>query len=233
MKKAFFLSTAFIFSLTVSSEAGTTPIAQSQKNQQSSAWYIGLEGGYIKHKFNPYYTPANGDSPFGFVDRSDGFELGLVGGYDLELTDRFSLLFQLRGSWNNSEWIYSLPSEPANFKFDNPFNFELSAQPTIQLSDKLGIFATIGILEGYFNEEKKTGSPTHGRYDASDWVVGFAFGGGLSYRINEALECRISYRKAIYDRFGYRDYLPSGQRKNSISDEPETESISLAFIYRF
>jgi len=235
MKTAHPLFALLVFGLISDTKAGTTPSVEAISEAKSidGGWYFGMEGGYIQHKFNPHYTPTDGSGSFDFTDRSEGTEMGLVAGYGFGLNERFSLLAQLRGSWNNSEWNYNLLSEPARFKYDNPFNFELSAQPTFKLTNKLGIFATLGIVSGLFNEEKTSGSPTEGDYDARDWLFGHTLGGGISYQITNSLECRLSLRKSFYDELTYRDFLPSGGQKNFISDKPETQTLSLAFIYSF
>jgi len=218
MKKILFLCVVSVFGLSIEGKA--------------QGWFAGVEGGYIKHEFNPKYTFVGGGSAE-FHDTSDGLELGLVAGYDFAVAERFSLLTQFRGAWNNSEWTLFLPGEPARFKYDNPVTLGLSAQPTFKISDKLGIFAELGILEGKFNEEKRSPSSIRSSYDFSDWIFGYTLGGGISYRFTDALECRLGYRKTIYNDFSYAARFPSGSRRSTVRDEPESESFTLSFLYRF
>lgn len=202
-------------------------------NMNAGEWFAGVESGYIEHKFTPEYSFAWGGRDSQFTNRSDGIELGLVAGYEFPVAERFSIIAQLRGAWNNSEFTLYLPSEPARFKYNNPFTLGFGIQPTFQLTEKLGLFADLGLSEGRFNEEKISSSSTRSSYDFGDWVFGYAVGGGLRYQFSESLEGRLSYRKMYFDDFAYRSYLPSGRHVESIRDEPESQAFSLALIFRF
>ncbi|MFK5922990.1 MAG: outer membrane beta-barrel protein [Verrucomicrobiota bacterium] len=220
MKKLLFSCAVVFFALSVSAQA--------------EGWYAGIESGYVEQKYTPHYVTLRDDrSNASFTNKSDGFELGLVAGYEFALPKRFSIATQFRGTWNNAEWTLFLPNEPANLKYETPFTLGFSVLPTYQVTDKFGIFFDLGILAGQVKQEKNSPSADRSSFDYNDWVPAYSFGGGVRYLISDHVECRLSYRKTIYDDFSYSGKLPSGRKVENIHDDPTSQSFVLSLIYRF
>ena len=200
---------------------------------QAEGWFGGIETGYIEHKFSPLYSFPSGGADSSFTNNADGFELGLVGGYTFDISERFTIPVQARGTWNDSKWTLYLDNEPAWFSYEIPFTLGLNTQPTFMITDRLGVFVELGVLTGQINEEKNSPSSDRSSYDYSEWTLGYDLGGGVSYRFSESLEARLSYRKTWFENFSYEGRLPSGQVRERISDEPESQSLTLSLLFRF
>ncbi len=201
---------------------------------QAEGWYGGIESGYVEQKYTPHYVTLRDDrSNASFTNKADGFELGLVAGYEFALPKRFSIATQFRGTWNNAEWTLFLPNEPANLKYETPFTLGFSVLPTYQVTDKFGIFLDLGILAGQVKQEKRSSATDRSSFDYNDWVPAYSFGGGVRYLISEQVECRLSYRKTIFDDYSYQGRLPSGKLVEEINDNPTSQSLVLSLIYRF
>ncbi len=197
----------------------------------AEGWYVGAEVGEVNHEFFPDYTFRTGAPNIQFVNRSDGTELGIIGGYEKKVCNFFSTRFQARGSWNDSEWALFLPNEPANFRYSIEYNVGLSVVSVVHLHRFINILFELGLQQGYVEEKKD--SPVTSSLDFAEWVGGTVIGYGISSNISETVSIALSYREADFDQLSYKSYLPNGTHQETISDEPEAESYTLSLIIKF
>lgn len=193
-------------------------------------WYAGVDLGYVEHEFTPAYTFTYGREPTSFVDESDGMELGISGGYSEPVCPYFSIACQTRLAVNESEWSLTT-DEPANLLYEIPFTWSLTVVPTFTITEKVLAFFETGFISGAVSEEKS--SPVESSYDFSEWRTGITLGLGVWIGIDERMGVSVTYRRAEYDSFSYKTYLPDGTHWETVQDDPVADSYNIGLTWSF
>lgn len=200
----------------------------------ADGWFGGIEAGRVDHSFSPDYTFVDGSRPNSrFVNETDGFEIGLVGGYTKSLDERVGVDGLVRAGWNDAEWTLYLPSEPAWFKYSIEYSLGASIRPHMEIISGVGLFLEAGLQMSYIEESKASPSADRTSYDASEWILGYTLGLGISASVNEDISVALLYREVEFNTLNYNAHLPDGTLVNTIKDDPTAESISLALTYTF
>ena len=196
------------------------------------SWYVRGGGGYVEHKFEPGYIDV-GETEVSsrFTDMAYGMEASFAAGYQFKLIEKLSLAVQLRGGINDAEWTLDLPDEPAHFVYEIPYTYTFSLVPAVELVAGLGVFAEVGVGQGYIHQEKD--SPADSSYDECDWRTAYTWAAGLTYKAMDRWSVFVEYRKSCYDDYTFDSHFPDGTLAETISDEPSSEIYSAGVSYEF
>ena len=195
----------------------------------AGTWSVSAEGGYVIHDFEPHYTFTGDRADRDFENRAHGAELRLAGVYDIELHERVTLGLSAYAGANDAEWTLKT-DEPASLTYDIPYTFGICATPSISLVGGLSVFAELGIGQGLVHQEKT--SPVSSHYDYEEWTTSYSLAAGLRYVLTENLSVFALYRSTTYEDFSYRTHLPDGTHHETITDEPETTTVSGGVLIR-
>lgn len=210
------LIAALVLGLTVSAQAGR--------------WYAGVDLGYVEHEFTPTYTFTYDRAPKDFVDKADGMEIGISGGYSEPVCPYFSMACQTRLTFNESEWTLST-DDPAELQYEIPLTCSLTVVPTFTVTEKVLLFLETGFIGGSVSEKKS--SAVHSSYDFSEWRTGCTIGAGIWLSIGDKTGVSVVYRRAEFDSFSYKSYMPDGTHWETVQDDPVTDSYSIGLTYSF
>ncbi len=195
----------------------------------SDGFFSSLELGFTEQSFYPSLVGPLGAASY--KDGGRGLELGVVGGYDFSVTEEFSVAALARGTYNAAEWDYTLAAEPATFRYAIPFTLGVGLQPRFEVVESVSLFAEGGVQWGYVRQ-RKNGPLTDG-YDVNEWRLGYVAGGGVDIDIADAWSVRFNYRHVWYDAYSFQSVTALGVPIWNVEDQPQSNSVSLAAVFRF
>ncbi len=196
----------------------------------AEGWYAGAEGGYVTHTFKVHYEYVQGGTPDDYTDRAYGALGGLLGGYQFALMERLSLGVQGRVSFDNAEWTLAT-DEPADLSFSLPWAYSVSLLPEWRVLERLSIFAELGVGQGLLQQKKEASEAS--RYDATEWIPAYTFGGGLRYQLDARWQVFVQYRQARYGKTSFDSHLPDGTPWERIGSEASSEVFSAGLACSF
>ncbi|WP_123785207.1 outer membrane protein [Pseudazoarcus pumilus] len=208
--------------------AATFPLAGQAL---ADGFYWGLEGAHERITFEPHYFTLEGPPDNSYTDRARGQAGSLVLGHRWQAADRLSIAVEGRAGASNTEFALSIPEEPARFRYDIPYAFAISVQPTLHVNDAFSLYVEGGWSYGRLRERKS--SPSSSTYDEAGWRGGALLGLGVNLRLGEAWSARLGLREIRYGALRYTSRLADGSPVERVRDRPEVRSWHLGLMRRF
>src|SRR5262245_14786065 len=155
---------------------------------QDSGWYVGAGLGKLNTKYLPYYTYYVGGTPDQFENKADGLQLEVFAGRPLRrMDDGWSLSLEGNASFNSFEWSLSIPEEPSELAYSQPWRVALSVVPEVQFG-RLSLYADVGGGAGRVHELKSTTDGRVSRYDYDEIRPTLNFGGGVKVKASNGFD---------------------------------------------
>jgi opacity protein-like surface antigen len=197
----------------------------------AEGFYLGIEGARERITFKPHYYMLDGTPDGSFTNRARGNSAGLLLGHRWQLAPRVSLALEGRLSASDTRWTLSIPEEPARFRYDIPYSAAVTLQPTVHVTEVIGVYAEGGFAYGRIRERKS--APATSAYDARGWREGRVLGAGVSLKVGQAWSARVGYRETRYSSLSYTARLGDGTPVERVRDRPRVESWHFGLMRSF
>ena len=211
----------------------------SLASAQDSGWYLGAGAGKLNSKYLPYYTYYMGGTPDQFENKADGLQWEVFAGHPLRrMDDGWSLSLEGRASFNSFHWSLSIPEEPSELQYSQPWRFALSVVPEVQFG-RLSLYAGIGGGAGRIHELKTTTDAQVSRYDYDSIRPTLNLGGGVKIKASGSLDLfahvgHTRYFGVEYDSIQWMTgNLTVVSKVEHVTDKPRATGFTLGVIKRF
>ena len=198
---------------------------------ESSTDYVGVDAGSAQQDFRPHYTFANGWTPSTYHNAGSGMALGARVGYEVAVTERFSVAAQAHLGWTAAEWRLTT-SEPAQLEEKIGLHYTVGLVPSLQLLPRWRVYGELGIGQGLIAERKS--APTASNYAYESWTGQVTWGAGLLFQATDRLGVYGEFRRTEYSRVSYVSALPGSTAiVEYIADSPRADVMTVGLRYAF